>query len=359
MAPPLILRSLINLKARLRNTYEFGRMEMKDRKSRHPRVRPDLLRRGFLSQKSRIYPLDQYPLDWFLSDWDLCYHLSNVNGHVPKVMFNNKLFYHLALQKKGLGGLLAPLIGLVSPHGYTSYSEFATLNEALAFHKRLLMKPMEGNAGSGIFVMSEGQNFQFKTAHVIEGLVPAHPYGAAIFPGTLNTIRMTAMRDVKTRRFFLLDPIHRFGTSKSVPVDNFSQGGLCSLVDLETGRISAARTQDANAPNFRHLVNHPETGSPIEGVVVPKWEEAKQLVLQVSEKFPDLHVIGWDVAMTEAGVRLIEGNVGTPGFTMIQMYKPVLLDARVRAFMAHYGVISKKRSQRLERMAREGATVRS
>jgi hypothetical protein len=168
---------------------------------------------------------------------------------------------------------------------------------------------------------------------------------------------MTAMRDVKTKRFFLLDPIHRFGTSKSAPVDNFSQGGLCSLVDLETGRISAARTQDAKAPNFRNLVNHPETGSPIEGVVVPRWEEAKQLVLQVSEMFPDLHVIGWDVAITEAGVRLIEGNVGTPGFTMIQMYKPAMFDPRVRAFMAHHGVISKKRSQRMERMAREGATA--
>ncbi len=347
---PLILRSLLKFKARLRNAYEFGRMELRDRKSRHPAFRPDLLRRGFLSQKARIYPLDQYPLDWFLSDWELCHHLSNVNGHVPKVLFNNKLFYHLALQRKGLGGLLAPLIGLVSPHGFTSYSEFKSLNDALAVHKKLLLKPMEGNAGRGIFAMSEGQNLRFGTAYVIEGLVPAHPYGAAIFPGTLNTIRMTAIRDVKTRRFFLLDPIHRFGTSKSAPVDNFSQGGLCSLVDLESGRISAARWNLAMTQSETHS-HHPETGAVIEDVVIPKWEQAKALLLEVSERFPDLQVIGWDVAITPEGVCLIEGNAGTPAVTLSQLFRPILLDPRVRDFLAHHGVISRRKAAHLERRA--------
>jgi hypothetical protein len=43
-------------------------------------------------------------------------------------------------------------------------------------------------------------------------------------------------------------------------------------------------------------------------MVVPLWNEVLSVCRRVAKSMPDLRCVGWDVAVTDLGVRIIEGN---------------------------------------------------
>ena len=53
---------------------------------------------------------------------------------------------------------------------------------------------------------------------------------------------------------------------------------------------------------------HPDTNIQFSDFLVPQFEEAKQLCIKAHKVFNSIHSIGWDVAVTENGPCLIEGN---------------------------------------------------
>ena len=53
---------------------------------------------------------------------------------------------------------------------------------------------------------------------------------------------------------------------------------------------------------------HPITGAPVTGRVVPFCQEVMQLALTAHSMVPEMVVVGWDFAITEAGPVLLEGN---------------------------------------------------
>lgn len=87
--------------------------------------------------------------------------------------------------------------------------------------------------------------------------------------------------------------------------DNMSRGNLGAPVELDTGRIGSARTLDQDTLHERH----PISGGRIAGLTVPGWPAAVELVLRAAPLVMPLRVVGWDVALTESGPVLLEGNV--------------------------------------------------
>ncbi|MFA9478904.1 sugar-transfer associated ATP-grasp domain-containing protein [Phycisphaerales bacterium AB-hyl4] len=100
----------------------------------------------------------------------------------------------------------------------------------------------------------------------------------------------------------------------SLVADNFQQGGLATVVDETSGRLSTAAGKDASIGRFTH---HPVTGAPIEGAQLPDWEQAKALCLASHQTFGDIGWVGWDVAFTDRGPVLVEGNFA-PSIESIQ-----------------------------------------
>ncbi len=47
---------------------------------------------------------------------------------------------------------------------------------------------------------------------------------------------------------------------------------------------------------------------PFENISIPYFNEAKELVCQLAKYVPRLRFIGWDVAISDSGPVLIEGN---------------------------------------------------
>jgi hypothetical protein len=93
----------------------------------------------------------------------------------------------------------------------------------------------------------------------------------------------------------------------SSSVDNFAAGGLASPIDLQTGRLGPAVYKDPRNPDGDV---HPDSGERIAGEPVPFWSEVLALCLRTHRSFPKVATVGWDVALTTKGAKLIEANPG-------------------------------------------------
>src|SRR5690606_10909580 len=80
-------------------------------------------------------------------------------------------------------------------------------------------------------------------------------------------------------------------------------------IDPSTGGLGVAvGSRSKNWPDMHTFEHHPDTGVCFEGFTLPYWNDTTNLVLRAHQAFPELGVIGWDVAITEQGPVLIEAN---------------------------------------------------
>ena len=113
--------------------------------------------------------------------------------------------------------------------------------------------------------------------------------------------------------------LRRAGVGDSI-VDNTALGGYYYEVDLPTGVVvSKGINKEGDL-----CVIHPSSGIVMLGFKVPHWDKVMQASLDAARKIPQVALVGWDVAITEEGVEIIEGNdnadylayefIGTSGF---------------------------------------------
>jgi hypothetical protein len=331
----------------------FARMELRLRVP----MRPGLLKRGFFSSRVALYPFDHYDHRWFLNDWAVENRLRSINPPDVSAQLGNKLFFHLLLRELGFAGKAAPLIGMLNDGQLTSFSSYRSVAEAIEAHGGVVVKPVSGFGGRHVRLLGRGDELPAVGNFIVEGVLRQHAYAAAIFPGSVNTIRVFTLRASAGEEPFIAGAAHRFGVSQSAPVDNFSKGGVATLVDLETGRLSVAKSKSKFHVHNIH-VKHPDTGVVFEGTVVPRWEEVKAFALQLAGAVPGLKLAGWDVCVTAEGPRLIEGNGGVPNPDLIQSQYPILLNPQTRRFFLQHGVITRRHFDELEAMARESEARR-
>lgn len=186
-----------------------------------------------------------------------------------------------------------------------SYGEFELFCKK---HRRFMVKPRFGSCGKGVYLQSiEGvdlhklfNRFQAEDV-VIDELIVQHRKMASLHPYSVNTVRVTTVLtdyDVEIMNVAL-----RMGNGGSV-IDNHAAGGLVANVDIESGIVY---TTGVDKYSNRHVF-HPVTGERIVGFEIPYWEEVKDLVGKAARVLPKVRYTGWDVAITEKGPILIEGN---------------------------------------------------
>ncbi|MGB5106020.1 MAG: sugar-transfer associated ATP-grasp domain-containing protein [Candidatus Zixiibacteriota bacterium] len=88
-------------------------------------------------------------------------------------------------------------------------------------------------------------------------------------------------------------------------VDNVGATGMAAPFD-DSGRLGkGARITPTGIVYYSH---HPETNAPIEGEILPMHKEITALALEAQSLLPSLRTVGWDIAITSDGPRLLEGN---------------------------------------------------
>lgn len=124
-----------------------------------------------------------------------------------------------------------------------------------------------------------------------------------LYDGSINTLRIVTVNDSKGIR--LLSSILRVGTKETGSVDNWAKGGYAVGID-EFGKL---RKYGFKKPHFG-LKNdrHQDTNFMFDGFEIPFFKEACQICIKAHTLFYTLGSIGWDVAITENGPMIIEGN---------------------------------------------------
>ena len=190
-------------------------------------------------------------------------------------------------------------------------------------HSLFFAKPNAGQCGKGIekidvskwcIEKSMEDLYDYLVQNKLELLeepINQHASMNKLNSSSVNTIRMVSVMN-KSNEVTILTAFARIGNGKCV--DNFNSGGMTAKVDVQTGEI----LEEAVNKKGEIFDVHPITGIKIKAFKVPNWEQAKDMVKEAAKLSPHVRYIGWDVAITEDGVTLVEGNQ-FPGHDIYQV----------------------------------------
>lgn len=224
-----------------------------------------------------------------------CY---NVNPQSLRSLFKDKAqtYYHFA---KYYGREVCEL------HSWEQEQEI--YNRFVQKHYDYIIKPIDESVGTGIQILHGKQDEVVKdmleSYHkglVVEELISQDARMAQIHPQSVNTVRITTF--VVGDKTYILYPFVRFGRAGNV-VDNGGKGGLISAIDKETGIVFSSVDETGG----KYIV-HPDTGETIVGFRIPRWDEAISMAKELSRILPECRFVGWDLALTDKGWVMVEGN---------------------------------------------------
>jgi hypothetical protein len=197
-----------------------------------------------------------------------------------------------------------------------NYDQFLTF---LQTHDTFMSKPYDGLGGMGVekvdckTVTDPKAYFEhcIRNRIFLEELVTQHPQMNVLCPTSVNTMRVMTFNDHGKSRILWMGL--RVGNGVN-PVDNFHAQGMGVAIDMETGKLTGNAIDKDNV-EFTH---HPTTGVQFDGFQLPCFEEVKDLVLRAALESDKILVVGWDVALSDKGPVIIEGN-RRPGFDLVQV----------------------------------------
>ena len=170
------------------------------------------------------------------------------------------------------------------------------------------VKPVDGIKGRNARLFGphdDAEDFLTSARNVIvQPRIRQHGLLGKLYPHSVNTVRIDTLCDGEnwTHNAAVL----KLGQGGGI-VDNRSAIGLVIGVDLETGALhppARAKTPRGIATYYQH----PDTGTTFSGVVLPHWKLLRETVMHAAKVMLPLKSLGWDVAITEDGVLLVEAN---------------------------------------------------
>lgn len=187
----------------------------------------------------------------------------------------------------------------------------------------------DGVARSSSQIVDSLRNSHDADNFVIQQRLRSHQAIAALSQNSnLQTLRITTFigRDGMCRMLFA----HlKLMTDAKVFTDNVGDGqagNICSVICLETGRIAKTFVKTWDGSGDRFVSNHPVTRCELAGFPIPRWSDACDLARRAAYAFLPVRSVGWDVGITDDGVKLIEGNIWWDRRDYADGYMAVLLN---------------------------------
>lgn len=173
--------------------------------------------------------------------------------------------------------------------------------------KRFVLKNSSGCSGKQVYVTTGKESKEGLLSlinsgkyNLIEEILENCEQIKDLNPTSLNTIRVVTIHG--DNYFKVICAALRIG-AKGSNVDNVSQGGTAARINVETGKIDSLFF----ANSYREHANSQKGRNEI-GFDIPFWKETISMLEKASRLVPEIHVVGWDVAITENGPAIIEGN---------------------------------------------------
>ena len=198
--------------------------------------------------------------------------------------------------------------------------------------EEFVIKPAGGAGGRGFNIFRRTENGfidasgkSYKTQQLYEMMLSSPDYDSFIIQERLRNhpeiVRLGGSNFLQTVRFITLagkDNQCRIQLAFLKPIvgenktDNYQHGltgNFMARVSLENGLLMPAKQITSDGSGVATIPSHPKTGISFEGFRLPLWDQTCKLVEETAPKFLPLRSIGWDVAITPDGPRIVEGNI--------------------------------------------------
>lgn len=188
-------------------------------------------------------------------------------------------------------------------------------------HGKIVIKPDQGSLGKGLevihytddaFAKAIFANITRERPMICEEFIRQHPVLSNLNPASVNTIRIASL--LQDGEVTILSATLKTGAGTDRITDNLSLGGIGAQIDVETGIVSTFG-KDFDLKSFAY---HPTSGAPILGLQIPHWDMAIDLIKTAHKRLPQCLLYGWDIAITETGVDIVEAN-SKPGSRIMQV----------------------------------------
>lgn len=298
------------------------------------------MERGFFPGRIILYGLNEENYKNYLPDWN--YFMLHPLNHHFKIWVNDKLTLKYVLNSNGCQDTMPKYYLYVENDGTYTYLMDAPIEiskdkdfiyNLLRKEKCLAMKPNSGTSGGLGFIKLELREndlyennklinldrFNEITSnmknYIVTQYVKQHSNLAKIWGESECTLRVIMAKNADE------DPYNesswtctvsyaRFGSTISGGASNLSSGGIGIGFDFETGEYKdfSIRYKKFCADGNTILHKHPDTNVVWKGQKLPNWEFVKQKIYDVCKHVSSLSYLGFDVIITEDGMKLCEIN---------------------------------------------------
>ena len=256
-------------------------------------------------------------------------HHGNINPENYLKLMNDKILFEKIVKKhcpelipktffKFKGQKIIPTKDVLIKNFKKTKSAFDSLKDGKYF-----IKEVSGTCGNNAMILTKkNNNLSFrhvtkgeisldefwettkKKNYMVQEHIENHEIIKKLSPFALSTIRIVTTRfhnDVH-----ILSADMRVSCQKDAVVDNFHKHGAIVHVNTKTGKLA----KYAHKKQEKSLTVHPISNIKFENYKLPYWKETLEMVKKLHNIFPGFSSLGWDVAITPTGPKIIEGNSG-------------------------------------------------
>lgn len=197
--------------------------------------------------------------------------------------------------------------------GVESFVEFAKK------HTKFITKPDKGSLGRSIEIFEyttdlaaiEFFNKSVNDSVICEEFIKQHDELNKLNPFSVNTVRVVSI--LQDDNVEIISAALKMGAKPDAFVDNMHKGGIGAQLDVDTGVVTTV----GRNYNFKEFTHHPISGIQLQGFQVPNWDLIIERVKTAHKRLPQCMLFGWDMAITNDNVDIVEAN-NAPGPKLMQ-----------------------------------------
>lgn len=191
----------------------------------------------------------------------------------------------------------------------SSKKDFEKFCNFIKKHTRVVKKVVSESCGRSVELIDVTRedhrklfnDFLSQGKIILEEPITSHQSLAVLNSSSVNTVRCCTVNTTEGLEIpWCFMKIGRAGSF----VDNGGAGGIFVGIDPETGVFN---TDGYNEMNNRFIC-HPDSGIHLQGFQLPEWEEMLRICREMAQKVPHVAWIGWDMAYSQSGWVVVEGN---------------------------------------------------
>lgn len=229
----------------------------------------------------------------------LCYDVNDID------------FYSLFNDKMNTYKKFRPFFGREAM-GIESAQDFSLFQSFVAAHPRFVKKNVNKACGEGVELIDLNatgktekeifETFLSEGKVILEEVINQSEITAAFNQSSVNTIRCVTLKNKKG--ISIPYTFMKIGRSGSF-IDNGRAGGLLAGIDPKTGRLLKDAVDEYG---FRYI-QHPDSQVTFKDYQLPEWDSMREICKTMAKELPSVGMIGWDMAHTQHGWIVVEGNI--------------------------------------------------